>query len=168
MSPRKARRRRHTSGVPSRQEGRCSASSPPFAFLRSIVRRTHWFPRYVTKAIDREPGSRGFLGSTLVVVGTRNGSCARSLLPLPHGKNFRVDCLVFRISERSRSRSRTYNVSLSIHRHRAVTKNRGTKERYLVGDESVMRKSTVLTGFIRVSEKCWFLINNKRMQIFIL
>jgi len=145
-------------------KSRCSAGSPSFAFLRSDVRRTHWFPRYVTNAIDRELGSRGSLGSTPAIVGTGNGSRARTLFPLLHRKNFRVDCLVFRISERPQFPARTYNVSLSIHWHDAVTKNRDTKERYLVGDKSVIRKSTVLTEFIRVSEKRCLSIDSKRYK----
>jgi len=152
-------------------KSRCSASSPSFAFLWSVVRRTHWFPRYVTNAIDRElgsRGSRGSLGSAPAVVGTGNGSRARTLFPLPHRKNFRVDCLVFRISERPRFPTRTYNVSLSIHWHDAMTKNRDTKERYLVGDKSVIRKSTVLTEFIRVSEKCCLSIANDTNIYFVI
>lgn len=64
-------------------DSRCSASFSPFAFLRRVVRRTHWFPRYVTNAIDRESGSRGSLGSAPAVVETRNGSRARTLFPCP-------------------------------------------------------------------------------------
>lgn len=65
----------------------------------------------MTNAIDRESRSRGSLGSAPAVVETRNGSRACTLFPLPYGKNFRVDCLVFRISERPRFRSRPVRIT---------------------------------------------------------
>lgn len=104
----------------------------------------------MTRAIDherspnlraswRDPGDPG----RAVDRGEKTGMrpVYRALLRSTYGKNFRVDCLVFRISERPRVlflRRDTYNVSLSrfVDIDGAVTKNNDTKERYVVGDES--------------------------------
>lgn len=92
------------------------------------LRASWWDPRDPGHAVDR---------------GEKTGMCPvyRALLRSTYGKNFRVDCLVFRISERPRVlflRHDTYNVLLSrfVDTDGAVTKNNDTKERYVVGDES--------------------------------
>lgn len=161
--------RRHTSRCVLGQESRRAVErSSSFAFHRRAprTRRTHWFSRYVTQAIDHEhsPNLRARVGRIPEIPGSTRGTRvektgmgilyrarARTFLCSTYGKNFRVDCLVFRISERPElSFSGTYNVLLSrfVDTDVTVTKNSDTKERYLVGDESVTRSKS--TGADRI------------------